>query len=189
MSPVTHLLTGWITANASMRLDRRARSVITIASVAPDLDGLGIIPEIFTAGSNHPLLWYSSYHHVLCHNLAFGLVLSLLGWIMGARRWLTASLVLLSFHLHLAADPIGSRGPDGYQWPIRYLYPFFNSYEVAWKGQWELNAWPNYIITVLALFTVLALARKRGRSPLEIASTVADRTLVEALRRRWPLGG
>lgn len=114
MSPVTHLLTGWIAASASTRLDHRARLVITIASLAPDLDGLGIIPEVLTSGSNHPLLWYSSYHHVLCHNLAFGLVLVLAGWMIGARRWLTAFLVLASFHLHLAGGLIGSRSPDGY---------------------------------------------------------------------------
>src|SRR5262249_11718102 len=61
-----------------------------------------------------PLLWYSTYHHLLCHNLAFGLVLVLAGWIIGARRWLTAFLVLASFHLHLAGGLIGSRSPDGY---------------------------------------------------------------------------
>jgi inner membrane protein len=184
MSPVTHFLTGWIAANASTRLEPRERAIIALASVAPDLDGIGIIPELLTATSDHPLLWYSSYHHVLCHNLAFGLVLVLIGWMMGVRRWLTGMLVTLSFHMHLAADLIGSRSPDGYQWPILYLYPFSHSWQLAWSGQWQLNAWPNYVVTVLALSVVLTLAWKRGYSPLEMLSANADRALVRALRRR-----
>ena len=187
MSPVTHFLTGWIAANASTHLDRRSRGIIAFASVAPDLDGIGMIPEMLTAGSEHPLLWYSAYHHVVCHNLAFGLILVMLGWMIGTRRWLTAMLVLLSFHLHLAADLVGSRGPDGYQWPIPYFYPFSNTWQMAWNGQWELNAWPNYLVTALALFAVFALARKRGYSPIEVVSEAADRAFVQAVRRRWPL--
>jgi hypothetical protein len=41
--------------------------------VAPDLDGLGIIPELLTRNTSHPLLWFSQYHHSL-HTLAFALV-------------------------------------------------------------------------------------------------------------------
>jgi hypothetical protein len=186
MSPATHLLTGWIVANASTRHDALARAVITLASVAPDLDGIGIIPEILTARSDHPLLWYSSYHHVLCHNLAFGLVLALVARMIGARGWLTTALLLVSFHLHLAADLIGSRGPDGYQWPISYLYPFSNSLQVAWDGQWELNSWPNYLITIVAIVVIFALARKRGYSPLEMLSARSDQAFVRAQRCRWP---
>src|SRR5215470_173296 len=111
MSPVTHFLTGWIAANASTNLDHRSRILVTLAAVAPDLDGLGIVPELLTAGSNHPVLWYSSYHHVLCHNLAFGLLLGLGACVIGAR-WFTGLLALMSFHLHVACDVIGSRGPD-----------------------------------------------------------------------------
>jgi len=187
MSPITHLLTGWLAANGSPTLDRQERVVITLASLAPDLDGIGIVAEFLTAGSDHPLLWYSAYHHVLCHNLAFGLLLAFIGWITATRKWLTASLALLSFHIHLAADLIGSRSPDGYQWPIWYLFPFSSACTITWSLQWKLNAWPNYVITAAALFAVLALARKRGYSPVAIFSARADQSLVEALRRRWPL--
>jgi hypothetical protein len=131
-------------------------------------------------------LWYSSYHHLLCHNLTFGLVLALGAWVIGPRRWLNASLALLSFHLHLGSDLLGSRGPDGYQWPIHYLYPFSNSCAMAWNGQWALNAWPNYVVTLLALLAVFALAWHRGYSPLSMVSARADQAFVRTIRRRWP---
>src|SRR5438128_8541792 len=118
MSPVTHFLIGWITANASGKFDKRERAMITIAGVAPDIDGLGIIAEFLTRNSHQPLTWWSQYHHILAHNLGFGLLLIAIGYLLSARCWTTALLVFFSFHLHLFADLIGSRGPDGYQWPI-----------------------------------------------------------------------
>jgi hypothetical protein len=48
-------------------------------------------------------------------------------------------------------DLVGSRGPAGYQWPIPYLLPFSNSWHWTWKGQWALNAWPNILITIIAV--------------------------------------
>ena len=110
MSPITHFLTGWIIANASDSLNTRERAMITVAGVAPDLDGLGIVPEVLTRNTAHPLLWWSEYHHVLGHNVGFGLLLTTIAFLVAMRRWSTAGLVFLSFHLHLLCDLIGSRG-------------------------------------------------------------------------------
>src|SRR6185436_13080215 len=151
MSPITHFMTGWIVANSSEQLGRRERAIITVAAVAPDFDGLGIIAELLTRESSHPLLWYSHYHHLLGHNLLFGLLLTFIGFLLAMRRWATALLVLLSFHLHLFCDLIGSRSPDGYQWPIPYLWPLSDRWQWTWAGQWELNAWPNFVITGISL--------------------------------------
>jgi inner membrane protein len=68
MSPVTHFLTGWILANCA-RLDRKERALVTLACVVPDVDGLGIVPELLTSHSVHPLNWFTLYHHRL-HTLA-----------------------------------------------------------------------------------------------------------------------
>jgi len=91
----------------------------------------------------------------------------------------------LAFHLHLLGDLVGSRGPDGYQWPIPYLYPFSAQWTLAWPGQWELNAWPNILITALVLGITLYLAWKRGCSPLEMVSLKADAAFVTGLRKRF----
>jgi inner membrane protein len=185
MSPITHFLTGWIVANAD-HLDRRDRAIATAAAVAPDLDGLGIVADFLTRQSEHPLSLYPQYHHVLGHNLGFGLLLSFLGFILGVRKWRTAGFVLLNFHLHLLFDLAGSRGPDGYQWSIPYLLPFSSACQLVWDGQWELNAWPNFVVTGISLATIFVLAWKRGYSPLEMVSESANKAFVETIRRRFP---
>lgn len=187
MSPVTHFFSGWVLANCAA-LERRDRALVTLACVVPDVDGLGIIPELLTRHSMHPLLWFSLYHHSL-HNLAFALVVTALALAIAKRKWITALLVFLSFHLHLLEDVLGSRGPDGDQWPIPYLAPFSSAWQLTWRGQWGLNAWPNVVLTVILLLATFWLAWRRGFSPLEMISTKADAAFVGALRRRFPRAG
>jgi inner membrane protein len=186
MSPVTHFLTGWVFANCA-RLDRRERALVTLASVTPDIDGLGIIPELLTRNSAHPLLWFSMYHHSL-HTLAFGLAVAAVAFALAKQKWKTGLLALVSFHVHLFEDVLGSRGPDGDPWPIPYLKPFSSTMELTWHGQWQLNAWPNVAITVALLMTTFWLAWWRGFSPLEMISQKGDVAFVAALRRRFPRG-
>jgi inner membrane protein len=81
---------------------------------------------------------------------------------------------------------VGSRGPEGYQWPIPYLAPFSSSLQLVWRGQWGLNAWQNILITIVLLMITLWLAWRRGFSPLETVSAKADSALVAALRQRYP---
>jgi hypothetical protein len=184
MSPVTHFLTGWVVANCA-RLDRRERAIVSLASVAPDLDGLGIVPELLTRNSAHPLLWFSLYHHSL-HTLAFAFVIAIIAALLARQKWKVGLLALVSFHLHLIEDLAGSRGPDGYQWPISYLKPFSAALDLTWAGQWGLNAWQNLVITLVLLLMTFWLAWRRGFSPLEMLSSKADAAFVTALRRRFP---
>jgi hypothetical protein len=221
MSPVTHFLAGWLLASVRSHgrplLTRREKALVVAASVAPDIDGLGIIPELLTRNSSHPLLWFSRYHHSL-HNLGFALLCTVAALLIAGlpnfafgsamrdsgppdcaafaragvgRRpipthpWLTAALVFLSFHLHLLCDLIGSRGPDGDQWPIPYLQPFSNALQLTWHGQWALNGWPNLAITVLLLLTTVWLAWRLETSPLELFSGPANRAFARTLRQRF----
>lgn len=186
MSPITHFFMGWAVAN-SVPLTKRDRAMVTWASVVPDIDGLGIIPEQLTKNSSHPLTWWSDYHHVLGHNIGFALVVTVLAAIFAKRRITTTLLVFISFHLHLLADLVGARGPDGDQWPIPYLLPFSNKWQLTWSGQWALNAWPNFVITGALIALAVVLARRRGFSPLEIFSRKIDAVFVGALRTRFPL--
>ena len=86
MSPVTHFFAGWLLASVSptgrpATLTRREKALVVAASVAPDIDGLGIIPELLTRNTSHPLLWFSEYHHSL-HTLAFALFCTLAAYII-----------------------------------------------------------------------------------------------------------
>ncbi len=184
MSPVTHFLVGWMVAN-STELNRRERAAVAIAGVIPDIDGLGAPIEALTVNTEHPLLWISDYHHTF-HNLTFALFVSAIGFLVATRRWKTAALVFLSFHLHLLGDLVGARGPDGHQWPIPYLLPFSRAWEWTWSGQWGLNAWPNFALTGILLIATFYLAWRRDFSPMEIVSPRADQAFVDALRRRFP---
>jgi inner membrane protein len=184
MSPVTHFLTGWVFANCA-KLEPRDRAIVALACVAPDVDGLGIVPELLTRNSSHPLFWFTLYHHSL-HTLAFALVVAAIACALARQRRKTGILALVSFHLHLFEDVLGSRGPDGYQWPIPYLAPFSSAVQLVWRGQWGLNAWPNVALTVVLLLITFWLAWRRGFSPLEMISLKADDAFVQALRKRIP---
>ncbi|OGW28370.1 MAG: metal-dependent hydrolase [Nitrospirae bacterium GWC2_57_13] len=184
MSPITHLLAGWLVANGNKDFSRRERTVITLAGICPDIDGFGIVAEALTRNGDTPLLWWSNYHHVLGHNLLFGLFVTLVAFLLTARNRAVAALVFVSFHLHLLGDVVGARGPGDDQWVIPYFLPF-SPHEFSWAGQWELNAWPNFVITGLLLIAMFSLAWKRGYSPLEMISTKADAAFVHALRQRF----
>ena len=184
MNPVTHFLTGWAVANCAPLLERKERAMVALACVIPDGDGLGVVADLAMRGSTHPTEWFSRYHHQL-HSLTFAILIAAICFVMARRKWLTSFLVLLSFHLHLLEDLIGSRGPDGYQWPIPYLAPFSEAGKLMWGGQWRLNAWPNFAITIVLLGLTFFLAWRRGFSPLEMASERADRKFIETLRARF----
>jgi hypothetical protein len=186
VSPITHFLVGWAVANAN-DLNRRERAMVVIAGIIPDVDALGLVAEVLTRHTARPLLWWSEYHHVLAHNVGFGLLVMAAAFGFAQQRWKTALLVAVSFHLHLLGDVVGARGPDGEQWPVPYLLPFSAAWQLTWSGQWPLNAWPNMVLTAVLLGFTLYWAWRRGYSPLEMISARANQVVVETLRHRWPL--
>jgi inner membrane protein len=207
MSPVTHFFAGWLLASVSptgrpTTLTRREKALVVAAAVAPDIDGIGIVPELLTRNTSHPLLWFSQYHHSL-HTLAFALVCTLAAYLIAgplaafslgpsikgrpvpSHPGLTALLVFISFHLHLLCDLIGARGPDGDQWPIPYLKPSSNTLQLTWHGQWALNAWQNFAITGFLLLATFWIAWRHGNSPLELISEPANQIVTRTLRQRF----
>lgn len=177
MSPVTHFLHGW--ALAQFLSERRDRIIVTLAAVAPDMDGLGIIPEVLTRNSADPLPWFTQYHHLLAHNLLAAICITGIAFALGKQRLKVTLLAFMSFHLHLFGDLIGSRGPDG-MWSIPYLYPFSNR-EWSWAHQWPLASWQNLSITIALLGFAMYWTRTKGISPVEIFSKSGDRKVVAAL--------
>ena len=184
MSPITHGLIGWLTANVSAKLNRKEMGIITIAGIIPDIDGLGLIVEMLTKNSDRPLLWWTEYHHIL-HNIGFALLVAFAAFLLSSNRVLTAFLAFVSFHLHLLGDLIGAKGPDGDQWAIPYLLPFSNAGQLTWSHQWELNAWQNFVITGIALVLTFLLAYKKGFSIVGLFSKKADEAFIRTIRKRF----
>ena len=183
MHPTTHILTGWCLAELSPTLSRREKAFIVIAAVIPDADGLGLVAELATRDTANPLLWWTNYHHILAHNLSFAIAYATLAAFVASSR--AGLLSFVAVHLHILGDIAGSRGPDEYQWPIAYLYPFRDEPQLSWSGQWYLNAWPNFVITGALIAMTLVLAWRRGYSIVGLVSQRADRAFVEVLRKRF----
>ncbi|MHB0970731.1 MAG: metal-dependent hydrolase [Thermoanaerobaculia bacterium] len=157
-----------------------------LASIAPDIDGAGAIAEILTRNSATPLFWWTDYHHVIAHNLVFAMIAATLCAIAALRRHVLAgALGFAAVHLHLLGDLVGARGPDGYDWPIVYLFPFRPDVTLTWGGQWALNAWPNIALTIVLLVVTFILAPRRGYSPVGLLSQRAVELVVGALRARF----
>ena len=184
MNPITHLLVSW-TLGAACARERRDRTLVTLAGVAPDLDGFGLAVDLLTATSASPTDLWGQYHHVLGHNLGFGLAVATAAFALGQHRIRAAGLAFAAVHLHLLGDLAGGRGPDGDAWPFSYLAPFSDAWVWQWSGQWELDAWPNIALTVLLLAVVFRAAWLHGISPLELVSGRGHAAFVAALRHRF----
>ena len=161
MTPGQHFIISWVVANGK-DLDRRSRVLITLSGLLPDLDGVGYLVDKLGIVAGYSTNLFEEYHHVFGHNLMAGILLSLWFACCCKQRIVVFWLCLLAFHLHLVCDLAGSMGPDGYQWPIYYLYPFLPNYEVTWSGQWELSSWRNSAIGILFFIVAIFLARHRG---------------------------
>lgn len=157
--------------------------MVTFAGVAPDLDGLGLIADLIVRDPDRPLHWWTQYHHVLCHNLLAATVTALVVLAVSHRPAWTAALALLSFHIHLLCDVLGSGGPEGESWTIPFFAPFSETPVWSWAGQWRLDSWQNLLITAGAIGLTLWLAAKRGYSPMSIVSPRLDGEVVTVLRR------
>ena len=171
MAPGTHLLISWL-SSVELLKNRRERTLVTLSGIAPDLDGLGIVVDWVTGTTE----LYSKYHHYLGHSFMSAVVLSLLSSILAkVQRIRVFFLTFFVVHVHIFCDVIGSKGPDGYQWPIYYLYPFNNDFELVWLGQWELNAWQNQVILLLLISFCLFYAATRKMSFFEVIHPRLDK--------------
>src|SRR5688500_16035077 len=118
MNPIVHGELGWL---LGVKLkERRDRVLVTIAGVAPDLDGLSIL-----AGTEA----YGEYHHLLTHGYPAAIAFTVIGAALAKNKLAVAPLVLAAFHLHLLCDLAGS-GPG---WPISYFWPT-SMHEWFWDG-------------------------------------------------------
>ena len=170
----THALASWLVAEAGpASMTRRDRALVLAAGLAPDLDALTLLGGVAA---------YQKWHHLVLHNLTAAAACSLLCAALAHSRGPVLLLSLLSFHLHLVLDLLGSGGPDGSIWPIPYFAPF-SLREINFTYQWGLASWQNVAATVLLMAASWALAVRRGRTLIEPISPRADAAVVVVLRR------
>jgi hypothetical protein len=151
----THVMSGWC-IGASLPLTARERLACVLTASGADLDGMS-------------LAWgwaaYRRWHHVLGHNVFFGLLLALLCARLAApgHRVMMTAMGLVLFHVHLVLDYYGS----GSGWPIYYLWPFSR---FGWVNPeaWDFGGWQSYAtMTGLLLWTV-AIALFKRCTPFEL---------------------
>ena len=186
MSPITHFLVSWVIAD-SLFDDEGDKGRVCAAGVLCDLDGLGVIPDILNdLLKRDETNYYGAFHHVLLHGV-LGTVLIAAALTMGAKRkWRVFWAALVTAHLHLLCDLLGSRGADpGDIWPIYYFGPFTRHPQIYWHGQWRLDGWQNITLTLGLVFYALFRAWRDDRSPLSLFSARAHRAVVETLRARF----
>jgi inner membrane protein len=185
MNPETHLLASWVIGAKGTNNARDCR-LVALAGILPDADGVGILADFFgqAVGWRGGYYYYQSYHHFLLHG-AFGAVLLTGLLVLFARqKWRVAILCLLTFHLHLLCDLVGSRGPDPVDlWPLSYLGPFSRNPLWVWKGQLPLDCWPNRLLTVALFAWALWLAVPRGYSFVGVFNRRVDQVFVRVLRK------
>ena len=177
MTPGQHFIISWVVAN-SAELDRRSRICITASGLLPDFDGIGLIVDKLSPYFGIHTSFYAQYHHVLGHNLLLGLLVSIGLASLCRQKYCVFALCLLAFHLHIVCDLAGSMGPDGYHWPIYYLYPFVPSYQLIWSGQWPLNSWINSLIGILFFSLAILQARHRRVTFFELISNRLDNIVI-----------
>jgi hypothetical protein len=186
MSPLTHLVGSWLIASATTN-NPRDRKLVTLAGVLPDADGLGVVADVVgssVSGKECTFQYYQQYHHILLHGWPGAIAVSILLMLFARQRWQVLLLCLLTFHLHLLCDLVGSRGPTvGDLWPICYSEPLFRHPIWFWKHQWKLDGWQNQIIFAALLGASIWLAVKRGYSFVEVVSERANKIFVQVLRK------
>ena len=186
MNIVTHLLAGWILADAT-KLKGRDRELVAWSCVVPDVDGAGMIVDAVNRNlgmTDH--YYYEEFHHVLGHGLPAAILWSGIAFAFGARKATVALLIFASFHLHLLMDLAGSRGSAPSDiWPIDYLAPLSNALTFSWSGQWPLTGWQSTSITTALMAIVIIQAVRSGASPVGLFNNDADQIFVATLRARW----
>lgn len=182
MNIITHALVGWC-AGSRISRSKSEVAVVAVSSVIPDVDGLGALLDLYRGGEAE---LFSEYHHKFGHCLPFGFFLAIAVFFIFRKNFRLALWCLLVFHFHLLCDVAGAMGPDGYNWPIYYFYPF-SDYGVTWSGQWPINGWQNILFTVALLIDFLYQACRNGFSPLGFVSERADSAFVKTLQHRFKI--
>lgn len=181
MSPVAHFLVSWL-STVELLSKRRERAIVTIAGVAPDLDGIGIVSDKILGTTD----FYIKYHHYLGHSFFSALFIATIASLISKTQKITVwFLSFVVVHVHIICDVIGSKGPDGYHWPIYYLYPINSKLGLTWQHQWELNAWQNKLIIGIMLIICVYYANKKRITFFEVFSKSLEETAFNMYKKTF----
>ena len=165
----------------------RDRRLVTLAGIIPDADGLGMVADVVAgsvSGQEITFAYYQRFHHLWLHGWPGALLIALVLAGFGSQKLKVAGWCLVTFHLHLFCDLVGSRGPSPADlWPICYSEPLFRHPVWFWKGQWKLDGWQNLLVFIGVFTTSLWLAVKRGHSFVAVFSQRLDTIFVSVLRK------
>ena len=182
MSPSTHLLLSWLVA-ANIGKNRHERMLLTVSGVAADFDGAGLLIDIAAPiFGQHTNFWFA-YHHRGHSIWGALLVCAAVGIAAKTNKLKLAFTAIFLFHLHILCDLIGSKGPDGYQWPIAYFYPVYPDLLLTVSWQWVLNSWQNILFSILLIFFVVKKSLAINTSPFEIVSIKLDQTFIKMIKK------
>jgi hypothetical protein len=127
--------------------------------------------------------YYHKFHHLWLHGWPGALLVAIVLTCFARQRLRVTLLCLVTFHLHLLCDLLGSRGLSPSDlWPICYSEPLLRHPVWFWKGQWKLDGWQNLSIFVVIFALSVWVAIKRGYSFVEVFSQRADAVVVSVLR-------
>ena len=185
MSPITHLLVGWV-ALERQQASRRDKALVVLAGLSPDLDGIGIVVDFATRALGLPETdYYQAAHRIYGHGFPAALVVAAFCAALGDRKLPVALGAFIAVHLHFLGDILGSRGTTAEDlWGIWYFAPFSLAWPIVWPGQWPLVGWQNMGITAIFIAWAAWRSTRTGYSPLVLASPRADAGLV-AVFRKW----
>jgi inner membrane protein len=144
---LTHVGMSWILASLGRR-SVKDRWLIALAGVLPDLDGAGILI------GQHA---YDAFHRAAGHGLAFVALWTALTLRCADRPLSAAALAVVSFHVHLLLDLVGTGGP-----PIRYFWPLAE-WGATYTGRWTLASWQNAVVMSVTLLGALWVGWRTAR--------------------------
>ncbi|CAK0765850.1 inner membrane protein [Gammaproteobacteria bacterium] len=183
MLPGSHLLSSWLLANYFIRTQRERR-IVTLIGLSPDVDGAGLIIDQANSLMGASSYYFYQYHHVLAHSLLASIIFSgIAAFLASTNKLFVFYLALIVTHLHFFCDLIGSRGPDGYQWPIYYLAPFNLDFQLVWSGQWTIDAWQNIVILYIMFVIIIVQAWKQRYSFVQVISVWLDNEFFKIMNR------